>query len=305
MILHSCLKKELPVPPHTEGSVQTVQIPLTSNYKYQIFFSLKNNQIVQQQLKTCWDIAFECGGSRVILNSSKFMFAYNTNKTSFSQVTDTSGFSLNKKYDSPTRNLDSTAIGNWWENLPVYIIHRGFNESGTNLGYIKLKIISFNYNQFTFLYGNISDTAGNIATINTDTNYRFIGFNFSTQQKVYIEPPKNQWDLLFTQYTEHLSEPYLVTGCLLNIPLTKGYITSQKFEDINYNIASNMILSTNANIIGYTWKEYDFNTSSYVVHPEIIYIIKDNENYFYKLRFIGFYSSSGEKGYPKFEFQRL
>lgn len=306
MLLVSCLKKELPVTPHSSGNFNTSVIPLTSNYKYQIFFSLKNNQIVQQQLKTSWDIAFESSGKHIILNSSKFMFAFNTNKNKFSQILDTTGFSFNKKYDSPTGNLDSTAIGNWWEKNTVYLIDCGYNENGIHLGFKKLKIISYQNNTFTFSYCNLTDTIAQTYTLSSDTNYRFIGFNFSSQQKVYIEPQKNQWDLLFTQYTEKLSEPYLVTGCLINTPHTAAIMnTNISFENINYSTIYNYHLSIHANIIGYDWKAYDFNTSSYIIFPNKIFIIKDREGYFYKLRFIDFYSPTGEKGYPKFEYQKI
>ncbi|MCX7728526.1 MAG: hypothetical protein N2203_03555 [Bacteroidia bacterium] len=302
----SCLKKELPVPPHHSGNVITATIPLTSNYKYQIFFSLNNNQIVQQQYKTSWDIAFEGKDKRVILNSSKFMFACNTKKNNFSEVLDTNGFSKNKKYDTPTGNLDSTAIGKWWENNFVYIIDRGYNENGIHLGFRKLKILSYNNGVFSFAFCKLTDTIATTYTITTDTNYRFVGFNFDSQQKVYCEPPKNQWDIVFTQYTETLSEPYLVTGCLLNRPYVSATITiNDDFDNINYNKAIQYILTTNANIIGYNWKTYDFNSSSYIVYPNKIYIIKGWNHYYYKLRFIDFYSTTGEKGYPKFEYQRL
>lgn len=224
----SCLKKELPVPKHDSGNVQTAVIPLTSNYKYQIFFSLKNQNIVQQQLKTTWDIAFDCKGNKIILNSSKFMFAFKTSYTNIKQTIDTTGFTSNKKFDSPTGNLDSTAIGNWWEHNNVYVIHRGYNENGISLGFQKFKVISYNNHQFTFAYANLNDTTINTFTLQTDTNYRFIGFNFTTKQFVYCEPPKTQWDLLFTQYTEQLSEPYLVTGCLINNHTINATMTTAK-----------------------------------------------------------------------------
>lgn len=306
MWITSCMKKELPVSKHQPGNVQTSVIPLTSNYKYQIYFSLKEVRIVQQQLKTSWDIAFECKGKRIILNSSKFMFAYRTSKSDFSETTDTSGFANNKTYDSPTGNLDSTAIGNWWEHNNVYIIHKGYNENGTSLGYVKFKILSYNNGTFTFSFCNISDVSAPVYFIEVDTNYRFVGFSFDTKQKVYCEPPKNSWDLLFTSYTEKLSEPYLVVGCLTNTPMVYACLTkSMSFENVNYDYAINQPLSQNTNIIGYNWKEYDFSSSAYIIHPENVYIIKGIDNFYYKLRFIDFYSSSGEKGYPKFEFQKL
>ena len=39
--------------------------------------------------------------------------------------------------------------------------------------------------------------------------------------------------------------------------------------------------------------------------PFDFYLIKDNEERYYKLRFLNFYNSAGEKGAPQFEFQEL
>ena len=57
--------------------------------------------------------------------------------------------------------------------------------------------------------------------------------------------------------------------------------------------------------IGYTWKYYSFDTGSYTVDPSLVYIVQDAEGYFYKLRFVDFYSEQGEVGCPRFEVQPL
>jgi hypothetical protein len=58
-------------------------------------------------------------------------------------------------------------------------------------------------------------------------------------------------------------------------------------------------------MVGYNWKEYDLNAGEYTVLSNINYIIQDNNNKYYKLHFIDFYNTQGEKGYPKFEVQEL
>ncbi len=306
MLQFSCKKRELPVPKHQQGPVNKVAIPLTTSYKYQIFFSLNKNAIVQQQLKTTWDIAFQCNGDKIILNSSKMMFAYKTNYENMSDVTDTSGFQQNKKHDTPTGNLDSTAIGDWKGNNKVYIIDRGYNENGQHLGFKKLKTINYSDKIFSFSLSELNSTISHTFQIVQDTNYNFIGFSFDNNQPVIIEPPKTQWDIVFTQYTEHLSQPYLVVGCLLNRYKTYcGMTQSIPFEQINYDFVQNFALSSKINSIGYSWKEYDFNSSAYIVFTNYVYIIKNADNYYFKLRFIDFYNSNGEKGYPTFEFQTL
>ena len=67
----------------------------------------------------------------------------------------------------------------------------------------------------------------------------------------------------------------------------------------------NKILVNQKDIIGYEWKDYDFDNAMYQVDPDKIYILKNRIGFYYKLRFIDYYNSTGEKGYPTFEFLRF
>ena len=146
--LFSCEKEELPVPKHSPGNVITATVDMESNYKWQLFYSLKNNAVVSKNLKTIWDIGFETSadGYRIIINSAKFMFVSNMGNVSFNAVTDTSGFEANKKWDEASGNLDSTAIGDWRNKNNVYLISRGYDELGVHLGFKKMQIQSQNQN---------------------------------------------------------------------------------------------------------------------------------------------------------------
>ena len=63
--------------------------------------------------------------------------------------------------------------------------------------------------------------------------------------------------------------------------------------------------SNKKNIIGYNWKYFDFDTQTYTVKTYITYVIRNNSNEYYKMRFIDFYNEVGEKGFPKIEIQKL
>lgn len=100
--------------------------------------------------------------------------------------------------------------------------------------------------------------------------------------------------------------PYSVVGCLTNTFNTLSIEVSDKtFEEINLEYAESLTLSNDRDVIGYDWKEFNFDSNTYEVNSEKVYIVRDNEGYFYKLRFIDFYDDLGEKGTPTFEFQRL
>lgn len=314
ILLASCERDEIPVAPHDPGDVLTSQVEMSSDYKWQVYFDLSTNSIVGENLKVMWDLGFEtsANGYHVVLNAAKLMYAYPTGKTDFATVTDTSGIAANHTWDEASGNLDSTAIGDWRNNGEVYIIDRGYNELGQHRGYRKAIFKSVDESGYTLRFAKLDGTEDTTMTITKDDAYNFAFFSFNNGGGVLpIEPPKETWDLVFTQYTHIFYDevpvtPYLVTGCLLNRNNTKAILDNTiAFEDITFEYAESKMLSSNINGIGYDWKFYDFDTGSYLVFSEMNYIIQDAEGYFYKLHFIDFYDAQGQKGSPKFEFQKL
>ncbi len=310
MVFFSCKKEELPVPKHEAGDVITASVNMDVSYKWQIYYDLNTNTVVGQNLKTAWDLAFEtnANGFHVVLNSSKVMFAYNTNIVNFSTVTDTIGFAVNKKWDAPTGNLDSTAIGDWRNSNFVYIIDRGYNELGVHQGFRKIQFLSVDATKFLVRFAQLNGTGDVTLEINKDDKYNFTFLSFTTSNTLIIEPPKATWDLVFTQYTHIFYDPqptpYLVTGCLLNRYNTTAIMDSLiPFASIQFSDAQNYILSANINTIGYNWKT--FTGGVFITHPHMTYVIKDSKGYYYKLHFIDFYDQLGNKGNPKWEYQKL
>ena len=59
--------------------------------------------------------------------------------------------------------------------------------------------------------------------------------------------------------------------------------------------------NTNEDVIGYDWKEYDFDTGIYAIFPDHVFIVQDVEGYFYKLHFTDWYNAAGQRGNPRFE----
>jgi hypothetical protein len=311
LLFTACEKKELPAPKYDRGNVITQQVEMTSNYKNQVWYRLSDNSIVSTNNKSDWDLGFETSalGFYIILNSSKAMKAYKTSFVNLSQATDTVGLGVGGTADFPSGNLDSTAIGNWQTTNTVYIINRGYNEFGQHQGYYKLKINSATTSQYTFDYADIYSSTSIQGIVNKNEDYNFNMYSFTTNQQLTIEPKKSDYDLCFTQYSHVYYSPihfYQVTGVLSNNHNTKVMrITDKPFSDIAISDTLNRVFSVNKNSIGYDWKTFDLNTNLFTVNPNINYIIKDSKGFYYKLHFIDFYSSSGVKGYPKFEFVKI
>ncbi len=314
VLLASCERDEIPIAPHDPGDVLTASVAMESDYKWQIYFDLATNSVVGENLKVKWDLGFETSvdGYHVVLNTAKLMYAYPTGKTDFVAVADTNGITENHIWDEASGNLDSTAIGDWRNKGEVYIIDRGYNPLGQHRGYRKMIFQSVDESSYTVRFAKLDGTLDTTLTIPKDGAYNFSFLTFDNGGEILeIEPPKNTWDIVFTQYTHIFYDeepiiPYLVTGCLINRHNTKAILDgSIAFEDITFEYAQGKMLSSNINSIGYDWKFYDFDTGSYLVFPEMNYIIQDSDGYYYKLHFVDFYDTQGQKGSPKFEFQRL
>ena len=315
----SCFEEDEMVPPHETGNLTVGEVELTETYKYQVFFDLETNKEVKQNLISEWDLGFETSDSgwHIILNTSRMMLAGNTGKTDFEAVKNNNGATMN--FDPSHGNLDSAAIGNWYNISAgepvskefVYVIDRGTDEDFNPIGEKKVKFSLQDENNYVVRFANLNGSDEKTVVISKDTAVNFVCFSFE-KGIVEIEPDKNSWDLQFGKYSTLLFTdvgdpyPYLVTGVLLNPYKTQAAAdTTHLFDEVNFEIAETQNLVNQKDIIGYEWKEYDFDNGMYTVMPEKIYILKNRVGYYYKLRFIDYYNSTGEQGYPTFEFLRL
>ncbi len=307
-LLFSCAPQELPVPKQNQGELLTSEVFLGENYDYQIYYSLRENKIIQKNLKTSWDIGFETSpdGYQVILNSSKLMFAYHTGKNDFQSVSDTLGFENGKLSDVSSGNLDSTAIGDWRNEQPVYILDRGATIAG-RLGFVKLQILHVDDQKYEVRFKILPHGEESTIVVPKDNQYNFSYLSFEKGGQIQIvQPPKTEWDLCFTQYTVQMAIPYLVTGVLTNSYNTEAQKDSiTEFALIDREFIEYTPLSHANDVIGYGWKHYELNADNYLVNPLINYLIKTQDGNYFKLHFIDYYNNEGVKGNPKWEFDRL
>lgn len=310
--LASCEVDESAIPkPAVKPGVQNNEMSMGNDYKYQIYFDFETNKAVAQNAKTTWDLAFECGadGYHITLNGSKSMFAYNTHATNFETMTDTTGKLGAKLWDEPSGNLDSTAVGDWRNKNEVYVIDRGYSESAVHQGFRKVQFLQSDAQTYTLKIADIDGSNSIERTISKDDLYNSIFLSLTDGQTVAVEPPKDTWDVAFTQYTHVFLEsgalmPYLVTGCLLNRYQTSALRdTVSAFDAIDLASVESKTFSSDINTIGYDWKTY--TGSTYIVNKTWNYVIKNRKGTYYKMHFISFFNTSGEKGSPSFEFQAL
>lgn len=315
-LLTGCFPKDDKVAPL---NIDIVEIPYTM-YEYQAWFSLRDMTVTSHNLFTDWDLGFESNGTghNIILNTSRFMYAGNTESTDFNGITSNTCDTM--IYDDSGGNLTKTAIGKWADftnaSNPVfpknvYIIDLGSDNNGDHFGFKKVIFDHYANDTYFIHFSNLDGSDEHDFQIGTDPERTFTLFSFRNGGSMApVQPVNSDWDLCFTQYSTILYDdnkvatPYLVRGVYLNpTGTTAAADTINSFYNITPHDVDNYILSAAQDAIGYLWKDY--KNDSYKINPGIFYIIKDQRGEYYKLKFTGYYNNSGARGYPSFQVNNL
>jgi hypothetical protein len=226
------------------------------------------------------------------------------------------------QFDKSSYEADSSALGFLYDTLSmavdseVIVVDRGIDAFGNYLGYYKFQLLGYDGQKYRLRYGPLKGPDSQVAEIvkNPAVNFTFLSFK-GNGSSFDQEPPKDAWDLLFTQYTtllfsDGMPYPYIVTGALINPNKVEvAEDTLLDFSNLTISQAQSLTYSDDRDVIGYDWKDVVGDVTSgnvsYVIRPKVFYVIRDTEGRYFKLRFIGFYSKTGEKGFPAFEFGEL
>lgn len=322
--LSSCWKDEDPIVlPSSNGSTVQESVTLGEKYDKMAYFNINERRFIMRNLAD-WDLAFECGenGLHIKVNGGKQYSVLETELTNFS-----AGYQFLEgmpfKWDAPSGNMDSTAIGQWWKNGTsiskgkLYFVNTEPmatppTQTAVTEKCLRFQVLEANETSYKIKIGKYSDTIGTIYTIPKDHKRNFSYLNFTTGEiKTDFEPEKDTWDVVFTYYqyvyfnmTPHHGYP--VVGILLNPNKVEAYEErAKKFEDIDLAYAQSVKFTKDADIIGFDWKDFNQTTGRYMVNSKITYIVKTISGYYYKIRFLDFYDPTGVKGTPLFDIQRL
>ena len=306
-LLVSCDKGEIPIKKRGSGEVSTQSLDMNADYRYQLFYDCETNSMVQKSLKTNWDIGFQCGGNewQVTLNTAKYMSVWRTSETDMTVAVDTVG--ADWAYDNVRGKLDSTAFGDWQSVTPIYVVDRGYNPTGIHQGFKKIQITNVSSTAYNVTVADMDGSNLSDHVIEKNTIFNRVCYSLDTKEIVPFEPPKEDWDLLFSQYTHIYSNghTYLVTGVLLNpYQTTATEEWNTDYNEIDYNDALDMDFTADSDLIGYDWKFYDFGAGGFVI-LDVNYVINTSSSRLFKIRFTDFYDEFGTKGVPTFEIQEL
>lgn len=315
-IFSSCMKDEKPyvLPPipvqDGEYEIKNNRVNIGETYETQVYFSLTNGVVSSSSYKD-WDIRFSTGtdNNELWMNGGKQILLYPTGNTNFASVTSAASVPGEAwVYDNPSGLPGESGLGviNTNHVGEVIIVNNGENV------FYKLLITEITDNAYKIQVGPIAAATGTAITLEKDQNYNYAFYSF-TDGIVKPEPPKKDWDVLFTRYRHvyYDYDPdflYIVNGVLTNPYKTQSADDSTKlydFYDFTLEKAEAFELKQNVDVIGFDWKSVNINTGQYTVNAKRIFVIKDQNEGLWKLHFVNFYDDNGTKGYPQFEFQRL
>jgi hypothetical protein len=326
IVLSSCFKEDEKVTPVRPGDVLTATVEMRPDYSIQTFFDLTSGEAVSSNIKDIWDLGLSCreGDYTLILNTARFIKVAHTESDNFDVTYTTEGFEW--KFDESTGNPSGNAIGQWWDStasgpvgrMEVLLVDRGIDAEGLPAGYIKIQpLINTLTSEVSVRIANLNGSQERTFSFFKVSGLSYVAMSLDSGQNVVQPGPLiTSWDLLFTQYTTLLFTdtgdpyPYLVTGVLINDVIVSAVMDSiAPFENVTRELAESLILSKQRDVIGYDWKKVNGDVTSgsvtYTVIPKMVYIIRNTDGFFYKLRFVDFYNQLGQKGYPTFEYQKL
>ncbi|MCD0456585.1 T9SS type A sorting domain-containing protein [Chryseobacterium sp. LC2016-27] len=280
----------------------TVNMSMGASYQNRVFFDLSTNNTVTQPANT-WDVAFYRNatygyGTRIndALNIKVYEASNNLSNWDNINIANLSS------WGAPLYNPDQTAAledgafeqgsaptgwgqyngGNHHvEGKIIFVIQYPDNS------YIKFAIEDY-YGGYTFKYSKWNATTSTWGTTETRTlangtdDAYFNYFSFTTGAKVEnMEPPKANWDLMFTRYyTFYMNYMmYQMSGVLQSPTVSIAKVQPETQATATATIPASTSFSNNITTIGHSWKP----TSGF--YNDVVYYIKQGSEY-YRMYFI-------------------
>jgi hypothetical protein len=300
----SSCEDENPVTP--PAGPESSSVDIGSDYGDRVFFRLSDGSEVARYDRGIADLYVSASELRI--NTSALARVWMTGSTDFAGTTDTTGVSWD--WDRAPFNESDLILRNW--NVgDVVVLDRGVDPEGNPLGVVKLLLESRDASGATIQWAGLSDPAGATLVVPVDADRRFVGASFAGAGGVVeVEPPASDWDMVFGTYTEtfELAEPvsYTVTGVLGQRGRTSVALdTIIGFANLSLDDAMTLPYTEDEDAVGYDWKTLDFSTFLFDVDTSKVYVIQVGGDGTYKLRFTDFYSPTGTRGVPSFQYQRL
>ncbi len=211
----------------------------------------------------------------------------------------------------------------------VYLVNMGFavstekpakgavNVYGAARGWKKVRVLR-NANGYKIQYADLASTTFQERTIAKDDNFNFTFFSIKAEKTVTVEPLKSKWDLNFTTFTNYVNfgsevlygySDFVISnrkgGTQVYEVLVADQITYEGFVLSNVDPSKFEISKTDQRIIGGNWRSGGGPSSLPSIKTDRFYIVKDEANNNYKVKFLTMTNDAGERGNPVLEYALL
>lgn len=323
----ACIPEENPISQTGDISSNIGSTGDISVYEKQIYYNLASNSVVLDQDQYLWDIAFSSSSDEIVIfNYAGAMSAAIISEQNFDDITRDDALAIDQdefQFDRPEGPEHGTALRVPAKGEPSlnYIINRSLIISSSKERFVKIQLMPYD-GKYRFRYQMLDGKSEPISVeINKQPDYNYIGYSFTTDSLVVMEPRKDSWHLLFSHNAELLeAEPgdsvvYGVKSAILNQyyaeaapapPDTLAAVLgeSKTFDEITIQDAIKFVFSSRRNAVGHEWKDVDISNGQYTIKDDHFYFLRDLDGHYFKLRFIDYYNK-GIKGYPQFEIGQL
>lgn len=284
--------------------------------EYDIFYSLANKQVAKVPSNN-WHLAFSMQSGNYITNPAlgvavrvnsantgvRLRKLKGVNPSNWRSI-DSSGFyAAADLYDSDsTWNLSAFTSGYSMKKDAYDFIWGRYNQ---NIHSVQGNSVFVLYNTADGWYKKMTivkcefDTVWNFIISNLDNSdsvnvslYRrnypnklFAYYNVVTKQILDREPPKANWDLLWTVYQTNIANTrYSVFGAYSNPDIFVERNMGLKCNAVNLNNRTSKV-NPSISAIGYDWKVFSMANLRYDIVDTFVYFIKSQTNVMYKLSF--------------------
>ncbi len=236
-------------------------------------------------------------------------------------ATDTVGMSLSLSYSSSDFAMVDSFSGNLaYTKIPVlnipadnkvYIIQRGTGAGIAAKPWYKIRVLKNGATGYTLQYARITETTFKTMDIVKDNEYNFKFVSFDNGL-VLSEPKKDDWDIQYSAAVYKFPMgpeeiPYIFSDLVL-INYLGGVQAAQVLNtQFNYNTitlaeAQTLTFSGDRWAIADKWRTSTSSPSA-GVKTDRFYVVKDQIDNYYKLKFISFHNTEGgTRGKPKLEY---
>ena len=318
----ACMKKLLLCIPlllstyFSAGQIISDSVDMGPGYTNDVYYSL-NNGVVHTTSNENWDLSFSIplisGEIRINDGRGAKLYLYPHDDINGWTNVDTSGLSQWSPLYNSDEMWESTAFNQYTTGVldQGWGIYNIITHVVTGDSIYILQTVDGDFKKlyieeletiggiYTFVYADIDGSNQKSVTLNKSdfAGKRFAYFSFATDTLIDRDATLGSWDLLFTKYLSRIYnqvENQIVTGVL-----TSGYSGNARAEnvDISQNNWWNYPYDSTINLIGYEWKDLNYQTFQWEITDSLCYFTTDTNGSVFKLIFTGFEGTSTGKIY--------